>query len=1732
MTGSTDRRGRSIERRGAAVVAAVLLVCLAIVVGVVATGGRGGPSASPSSAPAVTGAIPSPVPVATGTSPTAAPAASSGPTVPPDSAWNAVQVAPFAVIADLRADSTDAAGVQLDTTFTLTSRSDADPRALATRLQTDPPIAVTVLAASASRSVRLRPTSPLTPGQVYRFTLRAEGGTVAGSWAFQARAPLHVVSVLPGDQTTGVPVRTGIEVTFDQDTAADMGPFLTISPGVDGRLERHGRTQVFVPTGLRAATLYTVTVRHGLPLSGTEMTLERDVSFAFETVGPDRPAAVRYMFGRGIIETSPTEIPIVALTVETPTDVASIQPPASVQVRVYRFPSLAATVAPMQRFLAGPGWASFTDASIPTTGLPRVMTFSAGLRSLPSNADHIITFPARLPLGWYLVEAGTERPAQAILQVTEVSAWVAVLTDRTVAWVNNTATGGAIPGATVRVADGPGLGETGADGMLDAPTPADLVPAATVPAAAYVAQAPPASPILIVTAPTGHALLVPFDVYPNGSLYRGQLWLGGPSATTAWWSVLATDRSVYRRDDRVAAWGYLRERIDGHVPASVELRLVLPENTDQADPPTVVRATARPTSSGAYAVELPLVGVAVGPYNLQAVVDGMIVSTTWLDVGIIRKPAYRLTMTTDRHVVIAGDRVTATLAAAFFDGQPVPGTPLAIRVDTDSNTILETVPTDAAGHATTGWTASNGSTTSNDWMAEHPLSVGLSAVPARPEEGDIQAGASVAVFPSAVTLTAKGSVAGRTLVVTGSDHEVDLARLEREVAKNPEQGVWDLDPNGQPVVGATVTAVITELIPVSRLVGYDYDPTAKLVVPRYEYDTVRKPLRTLTLRTDAGGAFKASLVVPAPDHEYEVVLRTKDGSGRAAQRTITAARAVTPKPDLLPIFENTGTAGGQGLVYRIGQPIRLTMTDGVRPLPTGPTDRYLYIVAQQGLRAASVTTTPQFSRTFAAADAPGIFIIGVHFTGATYEPDAAAGVTFDTQERRLTVGLSGDRSSYRPGETVTVTVRTKDATGRPTPATVTLRAVDEKLFAMGAAQIADPLGALYQGVGSGVVRLAATHQLPIGGGQGGGATTGGGGGAGVEARDDFRDTLFFRQLQTDAHGAATVTFHLSDDLTAWHVSASAMTASLQAGEGQLMLPVGLPFFVDATIADEYLASDRPIIRLRAYGSALRAGDAVAFTVAAPSLGLAPTRVDGTAFRDVSVPLPPLSVGHHGITIEASTTSAGGASLADKIGRTVTVVASRTTQTRSAFAMLTPDLAIPGGPEVTTYTFSDAGRGRFVAPLVGLATSGGPRIDQAVSAAIARDLLISDFGFDPTLLPPEAFDPATYPVGQQQSDSYELIATGLPLLPYGGPDARLTARVALVAADRFDKGALRAALLATRDMPSTRRDLRIAALAGLAALGEPVLSDLRGIATATDLSVGERIDLALGFVAAGDDAAALAIERDLLRANGQRLGAWTRLRVGATLAETVGATSALALVAAGIGDPIAASLQAYVDANPASDELYVLDQIGVIERTLARTPAPAASFAWAFDGRRSVVDLEPGEAFTVALTAAERATLRIEPLTGQVGLTASWSEPVDVSSLTPDPALGLTRTVTPAGIIGSDALVVVELTPTFAAQALPGGYEIVDMVPSGLAPVARTDGWVGDDGAIGPYRIVGQEVDFSVSYDPTKARTATVRYLARIVTPGDYAWEPASIRLAASPEDAAFIAPTRLTIADR
>ena len=1633
-------------------------------------------------------------------------AASPQATLVPDpvAGWTGVEPAPFARLADLTPSAADSAGIRPDSTFTLTSLTETEAADLAARLEVTPATELIVEPGSNARTSVVRPATPLTPGELYRFALRGEDGSLATSWAFQVTAPIHVLSTIPGDRTTAVPVRTGIEVTFDQDGVAGMNDHFMIEPAVDGRFERHGRTQVFVPTGLLPATTYTVTVRAGLARGGTDLVLESDVTFRFETEGPTT-AGAWLRFGRDVVETGPTEPPILGVEVvqldpeaETPADLRSVE------VTVYRLPTASAASATLAAFLVAPRWTEHSQPRMTTDGLPVAGRFSAALEEVAGSPYRVLRFPGPLEAGRYIVELAGSRPSQAFLQVAPVSAWVSVLTDRTVVWVNDVVGGGPLSGARVAIVGGAAIGETGADGLLVAPTPASLLPPAEAGDAPVLTP-----PLLSVTSRTGDVVFVPFEVGWDGGIYRGEWWEKTTAADSTFWSLLYTERSLYRSTDRIETWGYLRGRDDGTVPPAVELRLIVEQYGADRAVPAIARTTVTPDQSGAFIATLPFERLPLGAYVLEAVVDGRVVARRWVEVNIIRKPAFELELEPDRTAVVSGAVVNWTATATFFDGSPVPSLDLVASGDGGERPAG---PTDANGRATFGVTA-----LADDWWGESGARY-LHVRPAGPEEAEIYAFDEVVVFPAALDLDASGRLEGDRLRLDGTVATIDLAAAQSDIAN----GTWDGDPEGRPLAGASVRAVVTELIPVRRLVGTEYDFIEKVSRPRYEWNEERREVRTLTLTSGSDGTFTATVPVPDPAHQYVVALSTVDRAGRTARLEQTVGAPLeTWWFDAGVRFQTMSGADAGTDRYAIGQTVTWRMTDDGEPLATGGPNRYLYIVAQRGLVDAIVTTAATFDRRFAPGDAPRIFIMGVRFTGSTYPPKAAAWASFEPGPRRLVVAVTADRATYRPGEEVTLTIRTTDADGRPVAARVVVQAVDEKLFAIDGAAVPTPLEDLYAGVDSGIVRLTSTHQLPtLAGPEGeGGDTTGGG------PRLDFRDTLAFLTLETGADGAATTTVRLSDDLTSWHVVASALTADLRAGVGERLVPVGLPMFVEATVAEEYLVADRPAIRLRAFGEALRPGDPVRFTISSRTLGFAATTVEGIALETTWFELPALSVGRHDVDIAVVATTSrddAGRPLTDRLIRRFDVVSSRLAATATVYVRAGSALPTMAGQEAAAYTFTDAGRGRFLPLLIDLASPPGSRLDRGLAQAVAHDLLTDTFGRDPATLAETTFDPTRYPIGSVEGSGGQTVA-GLALLPYGGPDPWLAMRVALVAPGRVNVEALRAIATQLAGSDLTVRDLRIAALAASAALGEPVLDGLTAALAEPDLSPGELTWLGLGFIALGDEASARRIEQDLVAQYGQRRGPWIRLRVGSTADEVVGATALFALLAAGVGDPLAPEAIAYVTDNPSRETSHALEIVGAIESALERAPATPASFAWTVDGRRTVVRLAAGEALTLTLTPAQRATLRVEQLAGDVGIAISARVPIDVRDIESDPDLALTRTI-PRGPLPIDALVIVDLTATFTGGAARNScYEVEEVVPSGLAPVATAS--VREIGSyIGPSSIVGQRVTFCAPFGMDGAGpTARMRYVARVVNAGEFRWEPAIMHLGTA-SDGAAVAP--------
>ena len=157
---------------------------------------------------------------------------------------------------------------------------------------------------------------------------------------------------------------------------------------------------------------------------------------------------------------------------------------------------------------------------------------------------------------------------------------------------------------------------------------------------------------------------------------------------------------------------------------------------------------------------------------------------------------------------------------------------------------------------------------------------------------------------------------------------------------------------------------------------------------------------------------------------------------------------------------------------------------------------------------------------------------------------------------------------------------------------------------------------------------------------------------------------------------------------------------------------------------------------------------------------------------------------------------------------------------------------------------------------------------------------------------------------------------------------------------------------------------------------------------------------------------------------------------------------MSLVAAHLGEPFAPELEAYVDANPARDELYNLQQVAFVTRMLDRTPATAARFAYTLSGKRTVVDLGPGDSSSLVLLGEQRAGLTFEPLTGSVSVATTWQVPLEVSTIEPDPELTLTRTMLPVGDTPSTTFVEVRLTAAFGSQVVSGCYVVTDLCPQG------------------------------------------------------------------------------------
>ena len=248
----------------------------------------------------------------------------------------------------------------------------------------------------------ISPAQPLARGKVYRFVIGDTAASllhVLASFAFQTKRPVGIVQTVPGDQSTGVPVNTGIELTFAQDGVHDLESHFRIEPATPGRFEVHDRVVAFVPQGgLAAGTLYTVTVTHGITVEGSADVMADDFVFQFETGDTPRTGEVARRpvlnFTRKTAESATSEAP----ALETYTSASGA---VTLSVDVYRFDGMQAFLDWLDADQQLPAWAEVSREAFvtDTAGLPAGRQLRRGPPALRQRPDELHPVPGAAPGG-------------------------------------------------------------------------------------------------------------------------------------------------------------------------------------------------------------------------------------------------------------------------------------------------------------------------------------------------------------------------------------------------------------------------------------------------------------------------------------------------------------------------------------------------------------------------------------------------------------------------------------------------------------------------------------------------------------------------------------------------------------------------------------------------------------------------------------------------------------------------------------------------------------------------------------------------------------------------------------------------------------------------------------------------------------------------------------------------------------------------------------------------------------------------------------------------------------------------------------------------------------------------------------------------------------------------------------------------------------------------------------
>ena len=768
-----------------------------------------------------------------------------------------------------------------------------------------------------------------------------------------------------------------------------------------------------------------------------------------------------------------------------------------------------------------------------------------------------------------------EDDARAVAQVTRLGLTAKFSPHNQLVLVTDLKTAAPVGGATVTVRDLDNAvlwsGKTDRSGRVEAPGWEAL----GVEAEEYWS-----SPRLVVIVENGGDLAFTSSLYDSGTeAYRFEVdtdW--NPKPSTVAGSVFS-DRGLYQAGETVHLKGILRTRADRDWRATRDsARIVVWSPRDDI----VLDRRVLPSDWGTFDLDWAAPASAdQGDYSLRVSSTTDTTATdqwspsSWAStsfrVDAFRRATFVVTPGTAAPAYVAGDFFEGTVEGRYLFGAAMAGQPVTYSLQQSSDSFapdgFEAFRFGPLGAPGVSERLAEGTTVLDaDGRLSQRVRLGGNpdGQPARLQ------------WAATVTDPARQQQSGlRSLTLHPAQFYVGLrpqtTYLDLERRREMQVDVVTVDPGGAPVGGRTVRV---ELI-------------------RQQWNSVREVgadgrLRWRSDKTEE--TVGVQTVVPGAGRMARITLPVEAGGQYVVRATATDVRGNAVRTDALFYAAGGGYAAWERAdddrIDLIPEKARYAPGETARILVQSPfeTATALVTVEREGVLESRVETltgsAPQVEIELGEEHLPNVFVSVILLHGRSARPQATADpgapqfrmglvtIPVDPGERHLTVEIEPQTEELRPGATVIVTLRLKDADGRGVAGEIALSAADAGVLNLIGYQLPDPFDAFYGpralGVRTSVTLADLVRQRSFG--QKEEDRGGGGGDPNARLRRDFRPSAtWMPAIRTDRSGRARVSFEMPESLTTFRLMAAALTPDHAFGSGSVDVVVTQPFVLQPAL---------------------------------------------------------------------------------------------------------------------------------------------------------------------------------------------------------------------------------------------------------------------------------------------------------------------------------------------------------------------------------------------------------------------------------------------------------------------------------------------------------------------------------------------------------------------------------------